>query len=145
MSLITYVLLSAFLYGSSGEFTPEVLPDVSTKCIATQIMEVLVIRFGFYAMQVTIPFLDLFAYTGYKYLGLCVNMLFGLLGFGRNGYYIGFIWTASSVSYFMLKIMSNCIPKHTASEGPKRDLMIMAFAGSQFLTMWFVSQTKYLE
>lgn len=146
MSLITYVLLCALLFGSSGEFTPEVIQGVTTKCFVTQILEVLLIRFGFYSMQVhTTPLLDLFAYTGYKYLGLCINMLVGLLGFGRHGYYIGFVWTASSVSYFMLKALSDSIPTHTASSGPKREIMIVAFAASQFVTMWFVSQTKYLD
>lgn len=145
MSLLTYVLLSAVLYGSSGEFTPEVIPDVCTKCFATQILEVLIIRVGFYSMQVTTPLLDLLAYTGYKYLGLCVNMLVGLFGFGRTGYYVGFVWTATCVSFVMLKVMSNCIPKHTATAGPKREMMVLAFAASQFATMWFVSQTKYLR
>lgn len=145
MSLVTYVLLCALLYGSTDKFTPEVLPDVTTKCIATQILEILIIRFGFYSMKASTPMLDLLAYTGYKYLGLCVNMLVGLLGFGRTGYYVGFGWTATSVSYFMLKVMSNSIPSETASTGPKRELMVVAFAMSQFATMWFLSQTQNLD
>jgi len=148
MSLITYVIFCALLYGSSsGEtFTPEVLINVFTKCLITQILEVMLIRLGVYTMQVsTTSTFDLFAYTGYKYLGLCVNMLVGLLGFGRNGYYIVFAYTASSISFFMLKTMANSIPKQTARAGPKRDLMVMVFAGSQFITMWYVGQTEHLE
>lgn len=145
MSLLTYVLLAAVSYGNSGEFTPEVLPDVSTKCVLTQIAEVGVIRLGFYSMQVHAPLLDLWAYTGYKYPGLCVSVCLGLAGLGRAGFYVGFLWTAACASYVMLKTMSNAVPKHTATAGPKRDVMVVAFAASQFATMWFVSQTKHLS
>jgi|Transcript_27074 hypothetical protein len=149
MTLITYVLLCALCYGSAGKFDPEVIPDVCTKCFFTQVMEVLVMRAGLWAMQAPIPMLDLFSYTGYKYLGLCINMLAGLalLHFGKGvaGYYGTFLWTASAASFFMLKTMANNIPRITAAEGPKREVMVLAFAASQCATMWFVSNTKFLH
>lgn len=148
MTLITYVLLCALCYGNAGQFNPEVIPDVTTKCMVCQVLEVLLIRFGFYMMQAPVSFLDLFAYTGYKYLGLCVNMLIGLglstLHFGHRGYYGTFLYTASACSYWMLKTMANNIPVITASTGPKREFMVVGFAALQFATMWFVSQTKFL-
>jgi hypothetical protein len=149
MSLVTYCLLCAFCYGTAGQFNPEVIADVTTKCFITQILEVLVIRFGLYMMQTSISFLDLFSYTGYKYVGLTVNMICGIFfGFlenwGRTGFYISFLWTASAASFFMLKTMANNIPRETASTGPKRELMVLAFAASQALSMFFVSQTKFL-
>ena len=148
MSLITYVLLCALCYGNAGQFSPEVIPDVTTKCIVCQMLEVLAIRFGFYMMQAPVSILDLLSYTGYKYLGLCVNMLVGLLlsklHLGHRGYYVTFAWTATAASYYMLKVMANNIPIQTASTGPKREFMVVGFAASQFATMWFVSQTKFL-
>jgi hypothetical protein len=148
MCLVTYVLLCALGYGTAGKFDPEVIPDVTTTCIVTQILEVLIIRFGLYMMQAPVPFLDLFSYTGYKYLGLCINMLVGMMlshfGFGTRGYYVTFMWTASAASFFMLKTMANNIPLATAAAGPKREFMVVAFAASQFASMWFVSQTKNL-
>jgi hypothetical protein len=149
MSLITYCLLCALLYGTAGQFNPEVIADVTTKCFLTQILEVLVFRFGFYMMQAPVPFLDLFSYTGYKYLGLTINILFGmglghLGGYGTSGFYVTFLWTASAMAFFMLKTMANNIPTETAAEGPKREVMVLAFAVSQAASMWFVSQTKYL-
>jgi protein transport protein YIF1 len=148
MSLITYVLLCALCYGTAGQFNPEVIPDVTTKCFFTQILEVLALRFGFYLMQTPVAVLDLFSYTGYKYLGLCINLMFGLVvshfGFGARGYYVCFCWTAAAASFFMLKTMANNIPLQTASAGPKREVMVIAFAASQLATMWFVGQTKFL-
>ena len=148
MSLITYCLLCALCYGTAGQFNPEVIADVTTMCFITQIAEVLIIRLGIYMMQTSIPFLDLFSYTGYKYLGLTINILFGILfgylDWGRSGFYVTFVWTASAASFFMLKTMANNIPVETAATGPKREVMVLAFAASQAASMWFVSQTKYL-
>jgi hypothetical protein len=147
MSLVTYVLLCALLYGASGKFSPEVLPDVMTKCSLTQLAEVMAIRFGFYLMNAPVNnILDFFSYTGYKYLGLSVTLFLScIVRTGRMGYYILLLWTASSVSYLMLKVMANNIPRDTAATGPKREFMVLAFAGSQLATMWFLSETKFLK
>jgi len=151
MSLVTYVLLCALCYGTAGKFNPEVLPDVSSKCMMIQILEVLLFRLGFYLMQVPTGFMDLFAVTGYKYLGLTMNMLVGfslnlaLVSGGHKGYYATFLWTASVTSYFMWRFMESNIPIQTAGSGPKREFMILAFAASQLASMWFLGQTKFLN
>lgn len=160
MSGITYVLIAAFLTGTVGKFNPQVIPSITTYCLAIQLLEVACIRLGFYLMQCQVAILDLFSYTGYKYFGLCINMgiammigrhglnLFKSVGGGGVGgirtYYICFIWTASAISYYMLKTMANNIPVHTAPNGPKREIMVLLFAASQFVTMWLISQTKFL-
>merc|ERR1712174_173256 len=144
MSLITYVLLCALVYGANGQFTPEVIPDVSTKCLLTQLLEVIAIRFGFYLMQVSVAILDLFALTGYKYLGLSVNMLIGM-GLGHKVYYGVLVYFACATAFFLLKNMSNAVPKNTAETGPKREFVVVGCAASQIVTMWFLSQTKYLQ
>jgi hypothetical protein len=151
MSLITYVLLCALCYGTSGEFNPEVLSDVGTRCLVITIIEVLLFRAGFYMMQAPVDFLDLFAVTGYKYLGLTMNMIVGyslslaLVSGGHRGYYAMFLWTASATSYFMLKWMANNIPDVVSSSGPKREVVVLAFAASQVAIMWFLGQTKFLN
>jgi hypothetical protein len=151
MSLITYVLLCGLCYGTSGQFDPEVLPDVTTRCMVVQVLEVLLFRLGFYLMQVPTCFMDLFAVTGYKYLSLSLNMFVGyslslmLSNGGQKGYYVMFLWTASAMSYFMLKFMANNVPLMTSVTGPKRDVVVLAFAGFQFASMWFLGQTKFLN
>jgi len=142
---------NALCYGAVGQFSPEVLPDIITGCVATQIFEVILFRLGFYMMQAPIAILDLMAITGYKYLGLAMCMLVGVVmevflesGSGR-GYYVAFVWTATAVSYFVLKTMAGFVPEVTSAKGPKREFMLLAFGASQFLTMWFLGQTKYLK
>jgi len=148
MSLVTYVLLCAICYGSSGNFDPDFLSFTAKSCFVSQVIEVLFDRLGFYVMQAPCEFLDLFAVTGYKYLGLCVNILLGLLlvrlGYGHRAYYVIFVWTACATSYFMLKTMTNIIPKETAPTGPKRHFMVWLFAVCHFVTMWYLCETKIL-
>jgi len=158
MSLITYTLLSALLYGNAGKFNPEVIPDVTTKCVITQMLEVLLIRVGFYFVMAqhqnnpnirVVALLDLLSYTGYKYLGLSANMVLGLMAkhfdLGVRMYYIAFLWTASAASFFMLKTMSNAIPTtNLPAADSKRSVLVIVIAASQVATMWFVSQTKFL-
>ena len=144
MTLVTYVLLCAIVYGSSNEFTPAVIPDVTTKCLLTQLLEVLAIRLGFYLMQAPVAFLDLCAFTGYKYLGLCINMLLGMI-IGFKGFYAALAYTALCTAFFLMKTLSNAIPKETAQGGPKREFVVLGCAASQFVTMWFLSQTKFLQ
>lgn len=186
MSLITYVLLCAVVYGNAGKFNPEVIPDVTTKCFVTQVLEVLLVRMGFYfvisAQQAqyqyqnvnqqqqqqqqqakplisAVAWLDLLSYSGYKYLGLSVNMFLGLLAkhfnLGARVYYISFLWTASATSYFMYRTMKSAVLETTAAATnsyattlgkgtTNQEILVLVFAGAQFATMWFVSQTRDL-
>lgn len=151
MSFITYILLCALCFGTSGEFSPEVLTDQTTKCFVILILEVLLLRLGYYMMQVSVSFLDLFAVSGYKFLGLSINMFVGfslslaLTSGGHKGYYGTFIWTASAMSYFMLRFIGYNIPAVTNASGPKKEIVVLAFAGFQFASMYFLGQTKFLN
>ena len=149
MSLISYVLLCALCYGNAGKFNPEVFSNVATTCIVAQIVEVLLMLLACYSMQVPTTILDLLSITGYKYLGLCGNLLLAmfiklLLKYkGRSAYYACFAWTASAAAFFMLKTITHHIPTVTSPTGPKREWVILSFAMLQFAFMWFLSRTNF--
>ena len=94
-------------------------------------------------MMAPVSWLDLFSYTGYKYIGLCINMVVGLVG-GYWVYNLFLIWTGAAIAFFTLKTFANNIPRNTAAEGPKREFMVLGFAASQFFTMWWLGNTKHL-
>ena len=153
MSLITYVLLCALAHGTAGPLDPQVIPSMATWCLVVQALEVVAVRVCCYVVMpsatTALPLLDLMSYTGYKYVGLCVNLLVSLflgrvLGVlsGAQAYYLAFAWTALAACFFMLKTMAHAIP---AGGGPKRELVVLAFAASQLPAMWLVSiATKVL-
>ena len=213
MSLITYVLLCALCYGTAGQFDPDVIMNVTMKCIMIQLLEIAVFKTGLYVIggsktntsgnnnnneERGVAFLDLFSFTGYKYLGLICNIIIGyttsiMIGNfnnsiisndnndndaasaaavttstsnGQKGYYIMYLWTASSICYFMLKTMANHVKKQNGSSATDatttssyyeqyqqpssqkssaaREFVILGFALSQFVTLWFLGQTKFI-
>lgn len=146
MSLITYALLCAVIYGTAGKFNPEVLPDVVTKCLLLQALEMGVLKVGCVYNETPMNLLDTLCYSGYKYLGLVVNMLIGLLFLtlglagAKKAYYVTFLYTSSAVAWFLLKTISSVIPVHRQH----RKVVIFAMAGLACATMWLVSDTKFL-
>jgi hypothetical protein len=43
------------------------------------------------------------AFSGYKYIALCVNLAVGVLG-GKRAYWAALAWTGASTTWFMLKV-----------------------------------------
>jgi hypothetical protein len=79
----------------------QVLTSTTTACIAIQILEMLVIRFLFYLMQVSVPLLDLLAFSGYKYVPLCVNIATAV-ALGNTFYFLSLFYTATAMACFMV-------------------------------------------
>jgi hypothetical protein len=52
------------------EFTPEVLINAIWRCFIVQVVEVGVVVVALNFIGASLPLLDTFAYTGYKYVGL---------------------------------------------------------------------------
>ncbi|CAN0279807.1 unnamed protein product, partial [Ectocarpus fasciculatus] len=80
----------------------QVLTEVTSSCIVTQLLEVLLIRLGLYLLNSPAVVLDLVAYTGYKYVGLCINMTVGVFS-GKTWYYLALLWTGSMMAFFMVR------------------------------------------
>ena len=131
MAFITYVLLVGLRKGMGGSgFTPEVLIQSVWRCLILQVCETVAIKFGLSLMQVPLPFLDVFSYTGYKYVNLCINTM--AKGLGGTVSFLVASYTCSMLGFFVLKAMAAVVPATTAS-GPPRHLMLLAFAAIQFI------------
>ena len=133
MAFVTYVLLVGYVKGTNNNFTPEVLIQAVWSCLLIQMVEVGVIKVGLSMLQTTLPFLDLFAYTGYKYIGLCLATL--SLLFGSTFYFVISLYTAIAIAFFVLKTMAAAIPSanHLPPGVPPRHLVLLGFAGMQFI------------
>ncbi|GMH54572.1 hypothetical protein TrLO_g9331 [Triparma laevis f. longispina] len=144
MSLVTYVLLSGLLTGTGGEFTPDVLQSCILFALGTQFLEVACIRVAYYALEAPCEVLDVMCYSGYKYFGLCINQVIGLI-FGYWMYNLSLVVTAGGMGYFTLKTYGNNLSRRTSEQGPKREFVVLGFAGMQVVVMWFLGDTKYLS
>ena len=137
MSFITYVLLVGYCKGASNKFTPEVLIQAVWRCLLLQLCECVVIKFGISSMSTFIPFMDIFAYTGYKYIGLCIGLI--ALVFGNTLYFIVTLILSLSLGYFIMKTLASAIPTSAVSGILPRPILILTFAGLQSLVFCLLS------
>lgn len=138
MAFVTYVLLVGYVKGTSNTFTPEVLIRAVWVGLLFQTIEVVIFKLGLNSMQVSLPILDLFSYTGYKYIALCANTISLVLG--GTVYFICTLYTSSAIAYFLLKSMAAAIPANSVSpSGPPRHVVLLAFAITQFVVACILS------
>lgn len=104
MAFITYVLLAGMALGIQKRFSPEVLGLCASTALVWVVMEVLALLLGLYLATVRsdLSTFHLLAYSGYKYVGMILSVLTGLL-FGSDGYYVALAWTSSALMYFIVR------------------------------------------
>lgn len=137
MAFITYVLLYGLGRGmATSTFTPDVLIQSVWRCMILQLIESAIIKFGINSLQVSIPFLDVQAYTGYRYIGLCVSTVSKVLGTYMN--FLVAIYTSGMFAYFILKTLAAVVPPVSTS-GPPRHITLLAFAAMEFIVMLILS------
>ena len=137
MAFMTYVLMYGLGKGLGATgFTPDVIIQGIWRCLLLRLIEAGFVKLGVNLMSVPVPFLDIFAYTGYKSVALCINLVSRLL----DGYasFVVAMYTASILAYLMLKTMAAVVPPAT-STGPPRHLMLLGFAAVQFLVVLMLS------
>jgi hypothetical protein len=150
MSFITYVLLVGLLagIGSSGSnatstFSPSDIVQCVWRLICVQCVEASVIKFGFSFIGFNnMLFLDSFAYTGYKYIGLCLTIAARL--FGNMFTIIIALYTSLMFGYFFLKTLSPVVPQvehfdQSPTSLPPRHFLILGFALFEILSSLFLN------
>ena len=81
MAFVTYVIITSFIYGLRGRFHPELLGYTASRALAIVFIELAAIRLGCYLLNIQgdHTLVDLFAYSGYKFVGTLVVLGVGLL------------------------------------------------------------------
>ncbi|KAG9340538.1 hypothetical protein AGOR_G00122950 [Albula goreensis] len=118
MAFITYVLVAGLALGTQNRFTPEILGMQASSALVWLIIEVLATLLSLYLVTVNtdLTTIDLIAFSGYKYVGMIVGVVSGLL-FGRTGYYLTLLWCCASIVVFMIRTLRLKILSEAAAEG----------------------------
>lgn len=145
MAFITYVLVAGLALGTQNRFSPDLLGLQASSALAWLVVEVVVILLSLYLVTVNtdLSTIDLVAFSGYKYVGMIVGLLAGLL-FGKMGYYLLLSWCCVTIFVFMirtlrLKILAEAAVEGVLVPGAKNQLrmyLTMAVAGLQPLIMY---------
>lgn len=106
MFFISYILLVCGLLGSKNEFTPELLTSMASTGLVITLVEIFIVKLGFYLLSVpgSISLLDMCAYSGYKYVGVVLTILISTLVDART-YFPVCILSSLMMSLFLIKTL----------------------------------------
>jgi len=106
MSCITYVILSAIAMTTEGNFNPELLGGTTLKLFSLLIAEVLLMKLICYLMSISadVAFLDLIAYSGYKFIGIIFVSILNKLT-PKIVSYLLYIYVSLALGFFLLRSM----------------------------------------
>ncbi|RKP04132.1 hypothetical protein CXG81DRAFT_8605 [Caulochytrium protostelioides] len=148
MALITYVLISAVLIGSTtahtSGFSPDIIGKLTSTGVGVVLTEALIVRFGCYLLgvQLDIPLLDLVSYAGYKFIGVIVAEIVRFFA-SFTLTYVVFGYTMLALGFFSLRTMRHIILPETTQtmvhQGRKRRINFMlGIAGLQIVLAWIL-------
>ncbi|XP_028320556.1 protein YIF1B [Gouania willdenowi] len=148
MGFITYLLVAGLALGTQNRFSPELLGVHASSALVWLVMEVLVVLLSLYLVTVNtdLTTIDLLAFSGYKYVGMIVGVVAGLL-FGRTAYYLSLLWCCAAIFVFMirslrLKLLSEAAAEGRLVRGARNQLrmyLTMAIAAAQPIFMYWLT------
>uniref|UniRef100_A0A4W3K115 Protein YIF1 n=1 Tax=Callorhinchus milii TaxID=7868 RepID=A0A4W3K115_CALMI len=148
MAFITYLLVAGLALGTQSRFSPEVLGIQASSALVWLVMEVLAVLLSLYLVTVNtdLTTIDLVAFAGYKYVGMIMGVVAGLI-FGKTGYCVALGWCCISIVVFMirtlrLKILSEAAAEGVLVRGARNQLrmyLTMAIAAIQPLFMYWLT------
>ncbi|KAK0142591.1 Protein YIF1B [Merluccius polli] len=148
MGFITYVLVAGLALGTQDRFSPELLGVQASSAFVWLIMEVLAVLLSLYLVTVNtdLTTVDLLAFSGYKYVGMIVGVIGGLL-FGRLGYYLSLLWCCAAIFVFMIRTLRLKLLSEAAAEGKLvrgarnqlRMYLTMSIAAAQPVFMYWLT------
>jgi len=108
MSCITYIILFAITLTVNNEegFDPDILGGTSLKVFSLLIGEVLLMKLICYLMSISadVAFLDLIAYSGYKFIGIIVVSILNNIT-SKFITYVVYAYVSIALGFFMLRSM----------------------------------------
>lgn len=105
MAFVTYVIITSFIYGLRGRFHPELLGYTASRALAIVFIELAAIRLGCYLLNIQgdHTLVDLFAYSGYKFVGTLVVLGVGLLKLNSWIYWLTFLYAFAATAFFLVR------------------------------------------
>uniref|UniRef100_A0A7I4YVH1 Protein YIF1 n=1 Tax=Haemonchus contortus TaxID=6289 RepID=A0A7I4YVH1_HAECO len=146
MAFITYIIVSGFVLGTQGRFSPEMLGILTSNAFIWVIIENIIIFVSKYVMNISqsLSVWHSLAYSTYKFFGMIICLLMFMAG-GRTFYYCALAYTSLALVFFLLRTVKNFVfhSHHFGGEdGRKRKLILILFIlVSQPLIMWWLTSS----
>ncbi|KAK9895165.1 hypothetical protein P389DRAFT_145553 [Cystobasidium minutum MCA 4210] len=159
MALVTYILLAGVVAGTRGDFHPDNLGMTASRSLGIVFIEFCFIRLGTYLLSIggegTV--VDLFSYSGYKFVGIIVTLIFQLLNIKGWVYWSIFVYVFCANAFFLLRSLRYVVRPDPSLQGTfdtsnstvntstishaqrsRRIKFLFAIAVSQIGSMWYL-------
>jgi len=144
MALITYILVAGLCLGLQERFSPDVLGLQASSALVWLVLEVLLLLAILYIQAVAsnMKSLDLLAFSAYKYVGMIIALLAGLV-MGTFGYLSVLAYSSFTLVIFMFRTLRWQLQSGEGdyTAGNKRRLYLLLFmSGLQPVMMWWLTR-----
>ncbi|KAH9515466.1 Protein YIF1B-B [Bulinus truncatus] len=146
MAFVTYILVAGMVLGTQGRFTPEQLGTQASSALVWLIIEMIAFSLSLYILNLStaLRYLDIVAYCGYKFVGMNVSLLAGVMSGNLTVYYCVLAWFSLSLVFFLLRTLKvQVMPQQDHdgfTKGAKRSLyLILSMSLTQPVLMWWLS------
>ncbi|MBA0612275.1 hypothetical protein Godav_012901 [Gossypium davidsonii] len=132
MAFGTYVVLAGLSLGLQGKFSPEVLNWLFVKGLFGWFLQVMLLKVTLLSLgSGEAPLLDIMAYAGYTFTGLCLAVLGRIVW--RYSYYFLMPWTCLCMGVFLVKTMKRVLFAEVRSyDSSKHHYLLLFIALVQF-------------
>ncbi|KAH7833726.1 hypothetical protein Vadar_009089 [Vaccinium darrowii] len=133
----TYIVLAGFSLGIHGKFSPEALSWIFIKGLVGWFLQFVLLKASLISLgSGEAPFLDIIAYAGYTFTGMCLAVLGGIIW--SYSYYFLMPWTGLCMAIFLVKTMKRVLFSEVRShESSKQHYLLLIIASAQFpLFVW---------
>uniref|UniRef100_A0A6N2KMM2 Uncharacterized protein n=1 Tax=Salix viminalis TaxID=40686 RepID=A0A6N2KMM2_SALVM len=139
MAFATYLVLAGISLGLSGKFTPEALNWKFVTGMMGWFSEVMLLKVSILSLGGgEAPLLDMVAYAGYTFTGMCVAVL-GKITLGYT-YYLIILWTCLCMGIFFIKTMNRTLLSEVRRyDSSKHHYLLLCTALTQFPLMFCLS------
>ncbi|KAK8677057.1 hypothetical protein V6N13_142613 [Hibiscus sabdariffa] len=126
MAFGTYVVLAGFSLGLQGKFSPEALNWLFAKGLFGWFLQVMLLKTTLLSLgSGEAPLLDILAYAGYAFTGMCLSVLGRIIW--RYSYYFLMPWTCLWMGVFLVKTMKRVLFAEVRSYDSSRHHYLLLF------------------
>mmetsp|Transcript_37098 Transcript_37098/g.27408 ORF Transcript_37098/g.27408 Transcript_37098/m.27408 type:complete len:147 (+) Transcript_37098:381-821(+) len=144
MAFTTFILLTGFYQGVKAEFEPEIIGYVFSKSMFFWVLEALIQKgFLYFSGFGNPPFFEVLAYTGYKFVSLCLLVA---ISFFLNGiaYFVALIALALVFAFFFFQTLrrfstANTLADHIRDVSINRKTFMLVNSVIQVVLIWVLS------
>jgi len=143
MAFVTYILVVGYMLGVQDRFSPEILATTASGALTALVLEIVAVYLIISIMSIssTLAKWDFLAFSMYKYVGMIVCLVCGLL-LSRTGYYVSLLYSTMALALFLFRTLHLRVEPevHGVENHGKRKLwLILVMVVWQPLMMWWLT------